>query len=252
MKKLICCCVVLLCFVIFSYAETIILNDGTTYTGNIPHQDDQVVYIIQKEALIKIPKKDIKEIKQDEEPKKKQDFLDINNDGPVIENSNEFLIKLGYDFYGKYKYKGHSTSENSPKGFNFSAEYYHYLQNIFGLGIGTTLQNSRVIGNTPGSFYFLPIYLSAKLRSNPTDPYKYGYIIGQLGYNFLMPDSEYSDAMDNTQGGLYYALGLGIVYNNVVFELLSSTNTGRSKIESTNAYVDIEYVKYAFSVGYIF
>lgn len=252
MKKLICCCAILLCFVIFSYAETIILNDGTTYTGNIPHQDDQVVYIIQKEDLIKIPKKDIKEIKQDEEPKKKLDFLDIDNDGQVVEKSNEFLMKLGYDFYGKYKHKGHSTSEDSPKGLNFSAEYYQYLQNIFGLGVGVTLQNSRDIGDTPGSFYFLPIYLSAKLRSNPTDPYKYGYVIGQLGYNFLMPDSEYSDAMDNTQGGLYYALGLGIVYNNVVFELLSSTNTGKSKIESTNANVDIEYLKYTFSVGYIF
>ncbi len=252
MKKIIFCFAVLFCFCAVSYGETVILNDGTTYTGNIPHQDDQVVYIIQKEDLIKIPAKDIKEIKKDEEAKKKEDFLNINNDTPVVEKPNELILKLGYDFFGEYSHKGHTTDTDSPKGLNFSAEYYHYIHEIFGIGAGANIQNPRDIGDIPGEFYFLPVYVSLKLRSVPTEPYKYGYVIGQLGYNFFMPNSEYNDIMENTRGGLYYGIGLGIVFNNVVFEILSSTNTGSCKTKTTQYDIDIEYLKYTFSIGYVF
>lgn len=252
MKKIFYCLAILCFFSLASFAETVTLNNGTVYKGNIPHQDDQVVYIIQGENLIKIPVADIKEIKKDEDTSNKHDLLNIDNDGEIIKKDSELVIKAGFDFYGNYRHKGSTSSEDSPKGINFSAEYYRYIQNVFGIGAGTTIQNSRDIGNTPGSFYFLPVYLSAKLRSNPTDPYKYGYVIGQAGYNFFIPDSEYDDYTDKTQGGIYYAFGVGIVYNNVVFELLSSTNNGRAKIQSTNADIDIEYLKYTFSVGYIF
>ena len=63
---------VLFCFVTsFVSAETVILKDGTVYKGNIPHQDSQIVYVIQGTDLIKIQAEDIQEIKKDEEVKKK-------------------------------------------------------------------------------------------------------------------------------------------------------------------------------------
>jgi hypothetical protein len=74
MKKIIVFTAVcfLFCFAAsFVSAETVILKDGTTYKGNIPHQDSKVVFIIQGTELIKINTEDIQEIKKDEEVKKK-------------------------------------------------------------------------------------------------------------------------------------------------------------------------------------
>lgn len=74
MKKIIffaVICFISCFFVSFVSAETVILKDGTEYKGNIPHQDSQVVYVIQGMELIKIKAEDVKEIKKDEEVKKK-------------------------------------------------------------------------------------------------------------------------------------------------------------------------------------
>ena len=94
------------------------------------------------------------------------------------------------------------------------------------------------------------MYASIKLRSNPTAPYKYGYAIGQLGYNIFSADNEYDDVLSDIKGGIYYAGGFGFVYNHVLFEILWSVNQGKGKI--SNLDIDVEYSKYTFSVGYVF
>lgn len=94
------------------------------------------------------------------------------------------------------------------------------------------------------------MYASVKLRSNPTEPYKYGYAIGQLGYNLFSADNQYDDVLSDIKGGIYYAGGFGFVYNHVLFEILWSVNQGKGKI--SNLDIDIEYSKYTFSIGYIF
>lgn len=74
MKKIIVFTTVCFLFsfaVSFVSAETVILKDGTTYKGNIHHQDSKVVFIVQGTELIKIQAEDIQEIKKDEEVKKK-------------------------------------------------------------------------------------------------------------------------------------------------------------------------------------
>lgn len=75
MKKFISVFVVTL-FLVFSfyligYTEIVVMNDGKEYKGNIHHQDDNVVFIVCKEDIIKLNKSDIKEIKEDETVKKK-------------------------------------------------------------------------------------------------------------------------------------------------------------------------------------
>lgn len=59
-------------FSLMGYTETVVMNDGTEYQGNIHHQDDNVVFIVCKEELIRLNKSDIKEIKEDEKTKKKK------------------------------------------------------------------------------------------------------------------------------------------------------------------------------------
>ena len=62
------------CFCLIGYSETVIMKDGKEYKGTIHHQDDNVVFIVCKEDIVKLNKTDIKEIKEDEKAKKKWGF----------------------------------------------------------------------------------------------------------------------------------------------------------------------------------
>ena len=240
-------------FVLFLFttcviAETIILNNGTTYKGSIPHQDDNVVFVISGSDLIKISKKDIKEIKADTNGN--HDIIktldldeELNN---VIEKKNEFIIKVGYDWNGDYEADNEKVS--APNGISASAEFYHYIKNIVGLGVGVSGCNQRDAKFDKGEFWTLPMYLSVKVRSKPTEPYKYGYVIGQVGYNLFTPDDTLKKSVD-MEGGLYYGVGFGIVVSHIVIELLYSFNNGKAGKEDK---VDFKYSKYTASIGYAF
>jgi hypothetical protein len=239
---------VLFLFTSFLTAETVILNDGTTYKGSIPHQDENVIFVIQGSDLIKVSKKDIKEIKTDE--KANRDIIttldldeELNN---VIEKKNEFVIKAGYDWNGDYEAGDEKVS--APNGASFGAEFYHYIKNIVGIGAGISGCNPRNAKFDKGEFWMLPMYLSVKVRSKPTEPYKYGYVVGQVGYNLFNPDDTLKKSVD-MDGGLYYGVGIGIVVSHIVFELLYSFNNGKAGKEDK---VDFKYSKYTASVGYAF
>ena len=240
-------------FVLFLFttcviAEKIILNDGTTYKGSIPHQDDNVVFVISGTDLIKIDRKDIKEIKTDENAN--HDIiktLDLDEElNTVIEKKNEFVIKAGYDWNGDYEADDKKIS--APNGASFGAEFYHYIKNIVGIGAGVSACNPRDAKFDKGEFWMLPMYLSVKLRSKPTQPYKYGYAVGHIGYNLFNPDDTLQKSVD-MEGGLYYGLGFGIVVSHIVIELLYSFNNGKAGKEDK---VNFKYSKYTMSVGYAF
>ncbi|WP_413853346.1 hypothetical protein [Candidatus Ruminimicrobium bovinum] len=232
-------------FVSFTFAETVILNDGTTYKGNIHHQDDNVVYIVQGEDLIKINRKDVKEIKKDEKINKDSiETLDLDEN--IIEKKNEFVIKVGYDWNGDYE--AGNDKIKAPNGISAFAEFHHYIKNIVGVGLGIGGCNPRDAKFYKGDFYIFPAYLSVKLRSKPTELYKYGYVVGQVGYNLLNPNDTLKKSVD-MEGGLYYGVGFGIVVSHMVFELLYSFNNGKAGKDDK---IDFKYSKYTFSVGYAF
>ena len=183
-------------FINCALAETIILNDGTTYKGSIPHQDDNVLFVIRGEDLIKVNKKDIKEIKHDEYVNRDIiKTLDLDEEtNNIIEKKNEFILKVGYDWNGDYE--ANKEKESAPNGASAGAEFYHYIKNMFGIGIGVGGCNPRSIEFTDGHFYTIPMYLSLKLRSQPTTPYKYGYAVGHIGYNLFQPDSTLQKVAD--------------------------------------------------------
>ena len=230
-------------------AETIILNDGTIYKGNIHLKNEKNVYIVQGDELIKLNNEDIKEIKKDEEPKRKNE-LQLDNETLEKETFNEIILQIGYDFYAKYSSNKIDTS--NPKGATFMAQYYRYINNVFAIGCGANIQTSREVDNLPGNFYFLPMYISFKLRSQPTEPYKYGYLLAKFGYNLFYCDSKYLDIIREKEGGLYYGAGVGIVYNSFVVELFYSINNADGKYIVDNSKIDVDYSKYCISVGYAF
>lgn len=250
MKKFLFCLIFVFNFCFSVYAAKIIMNDGTEYSGNIHYQDENVVYIVQKEDLIKLQKNDIKEIVEDND--KDKDSLMLDNDMQKITNVWETVLQIGYDFYGKYSHKGDSEETDSSKGVTFAAKGYYYFKNVLGVGCGINLQNSRKLEDLPGRFYFVPAYVSLKIRSVPTKPYKYGYITGNLGYNMFFADSDYTNFFEKEKGGLYYGIGIGIVYNRVVVELASSVHGAGARIKTTKYDFDIEYKTYTCSLGYAF
>lgn len=239
---------ILFLFLNFSFAETVILNDGTTYKGNIPHQDENAVFVIHGSDLIKVNRKDIKEIKADENANRDIiTTLDLDETlNKEIEKKNEFIIKVGYDWNGDYEADNEKVS--APNGISASAEFYHYIKNIVGIGVGISGCNQRDVKFVKGEFWTLPMYLSVKLRSKPTEPYKYGYVVGQVGYNLLNPNDTLKKSVD-MEGGLYYGLGFGIVVSHIVIELLYSFNNGKA---GKNDKIDFKYSKYTMSIGYAF
>lgn len=250
MKKIILS-LILLVICLPLYAETIILNNGTKYKGNIHLKNEQNVYIVQGDELIKLDVKDIKEIEQDEEKEKRnKNELQLDNDTPEEQTFNEIIFQIGYDFYAKYNSNKIETS--NPKGVTFFAQYHRYINNIFAIGCGANIQTPREIDNLPGKFYFMPMYVSLKVRSVPTKPYKYGYLLAKFGYNLFYCDSKYSDIIYDKQDGLYYGVGVGIVYSNVVIELFYSINNADGKYKIDNSKIDVDYSKYCVSIGYAF
>ena len=249
MKKILFCLIFIFYFCFTAYGAKIVMNDGTEYCGNIHYQDENVVYIVQKEDLIKLQKSDIKEMVEDSD--KDNDSL-ILDDVQKITNIWETVLQIGYDFYGKYLHKGDNEQSDSSKGVTFAAKGYYYFKNVLGIGCGINLQNSRKLEDIPGRFYFVPAYVSLKIRSVPTKPYKYGYITGNLGYNMFFADSDYTTFFDKEKGGLYYGIGIGIVYNRVVVEVASSVHGAGARIKTTNYDFNIEYKTYTCSLGYVF
>ena len=119
---------------------------------------------------------------------------------------------------------------------------------MLGFGVGVSGCNPRDAKFNKGEFWMLPMYLSVKVRSKPTEPYKYGYVVGQVGYNLFNPDDTLKKSVD-TEGGLYYGVGFGIVISHIVFELLYSFNNGKAGKDDK---IDFKYSKYTASVGYAF
>ncbi len=250
MKKIVFVCFFcfLFCLAAESFAETVVMNDGTTYKGNIHHQDDKVVYIIQGMDLIKLQASDVKEIIKDEEVKKKDENLNFDDSAPAVVKNTEFILKAVYDLNGSYKVSG--SSDTSSAGIGIGAEFYGYPYNNLGFGLGADIQNTRGAGGFLGDFYFIPVYASIKIRSNPTVPYKYGYAVAHLGYNFFHSQGGLNNYFTDAKGGVCYSAGFGFVYNRMVFELLWSVNRGKIKVLNTET--DVEYSKYSLSAGYAF
>ncbi len=185
--------------------------------------------------------------------KKKRDSLADNLKNNTVETKNtEFILQLGYDFQSRYLHKGEDEKSVSPKGITFSAKYYYYFIDELGIGIGANLQSSRELDTLPGRVYFVPAYLSLKLRSIPTEPYKYGYVCANVGYNLFFPNSKYTAHIDNEKGGLFYSIGLGFVYKHILMELAVSIHNAKANLKTTNYDIDIEYKTYTLSMGYVF
>lgn len=189
------------------------------------------------------------------------------------EGTNLYL-KTGLDISGKFdkkevfpgQYANKSNSEES--GFELTAEITRELYPNLELGLGLSYQDHKRPEsiNVDGSkvqntgYKSLPVYAVAKynilLESNIKP-----YIKADLGYsfNFDEKDLKVQDQKDSIKtsvdDGLYYGIGAGIEYNNLVVELAYKVNKAEISYEVEKNKIpkkDYDYSRTTLAVGYKF
>jgi hypothetical protein len=163
-------------------------------------------------------------------------------------------LKFGLDSEGRHKVSGYGLSgtEDVEAGASLSAEFYAPVANVIDLGGGFTLQSPRSQKDYDGDFSFIPFYFAMRTRflNRPTTP----YLIGQLGYNLFLGDSDYKGTgvyEADLDGGLYWGLGGGvIIQKHFLVELLYTENNGSA---TTVGYdFDVKYSKVTLNFGFNF
>lgn len=173
----------------------------------------------------------------------------------------ETFIGISFDLQGSHEFSGQETingissklgEEDSDYGFSIAAEHYGYLSKYFALGVGVSYEAFRSLKTSPGKFSFLPIYLSVKIRPLKTEDYSV-YAVIQGGYNILIANHLYLGHA-SSEGGFYYAGGVGFSMYNYVIQGLYSVNNARLSYFSnvTNINKDITFSKIGIYVGYLF
>ncbi|MBP7586176.1 MAG: outer membrane beta-barrel protein [Spirochaetes bacterium] len=180
-----------------------------------------------------------------------------------------FTAKFGVDAMGQTEmdlgdYGGDTETGDAKMGFSLAIEGLYNMES-FQLGLGVSYLIPRGIDEDwpDGKFSALPIYavLNVPFRGGDLTP----FIAVQLGYSLLMMDStmtgwfEDNSPVPNTEvsvkGGLYWAIGGGIIFNNnVQVELLYRSHSGKMEAESDtdSASIDVSITHVTLSIGYRF
>ncbi len=174
----------------------------------------------------------------------------------------ETLLAIAFDLKGVNIFSGSVTNmgvqsradltENADYGISIAAERYGYISRYAAVGLGIGYEFSRCLEESPGRFSFIPLYAAFKMRVFTQEDY-YLYAVAHLGYNFITANSDYLGIADS-EGGIYYAGGVGASYNRYVFQILYSVNnahlfSGSSSVSRVDK--DVMYSKVGFYIGYL-
>jgi len=180
----------------------------------------------------------------------------------VVSGSNSiFEVSFNFDVNGKQRWdvKGFLLGEHVDSEMENDVENWLTPSLQFGvpatknliLGIGAKYQLPRKLNGLDGFFSFIPIYFFAKGIFSDSE-YFCPYIIGQLGYNHFVGDSDYKGVAILT-GKYYYGLGLGLILlSHLQFGVLYSVNAGSYHLDYTdiNLNANIVYSKISFLFGF--
>ena len=139
----------------------------------------------------------------------------------------EIVPKVGYLFSPQLSYKGESFNKDSS--FSAGADFMFQIGKTdlyIGPGIAWN-QKHKIddVGNI--KFGFTNIFAVAKYKFKAGDVNLYPFL--QLGYGISNVDDykyvdEYEKSTVKFNGGIYYGIGFGAEYKNIVFELLYGWN----------------------------
>ncbi|MDR1940942.1 MAG: outer membrane beta-barrel protein [Endomicrobium sp.] len=197
-----------------------------------------------------------------------EDFESLEQSEAKEKKESELIVKIEVTPDGQINAKGNagdrffdgSAVYGDKAGLSFSSQYYYYFFKYLGAGAGLKYQMNRSFKNF-GEFGAVDIYLSLKPKikfrpeSRPDD--EAAYLLFQCGYalfteSFSLKDSQ-GKVASKTENGWYYAIGVGVEFNNIVVELLFAANDLNIKPDGSSA-VDISatYSMTNINVGYRF
>lgn len=185
-----------------------------------------------------------------------------------LEKTNIYL-RAGMDPISRFKQVsvdgGHLNAKDSKDlGFEVGVEATQTIFSNFELGLGVSYQDHGrpKAGNMDGiklpSFQSVPVYVVGKY-SIPTDTPFTPYLKADLGYSFNFGSKSY-DIPENEKlkvsykDGMYWGVGAGVEYNNLVVDLMYKMNYGKAKMSAPNfsQKSDIDYGRVTLGVGYKF
>ncbi len=158
----------------------------------------------------------------------------VSNDFASASESEEGDIESGFSIYFEL---GKAINKNIGLGGGAS----------YGLGRGIDEEGEE------GEFNFIPVYGLLKIWFPTPSVVPFGIV--HVGYNFFFADDDFKGDLD-TGGGLYWAIGGGIMFDNgVQLELLYATHngtlTGEDSSEGFTMDIDVElsYSKVTLAAG---
>lgn len=183
--------------------------------------------------------------------------------------AGNIYIRGGFDFSettSDWSYRGNNfiSAENKDTSWELAVEYtYDYTQNLeIGVGMGVQYlgfafdKNSSVLSNDYGLFdynYAVPFYLTGKYKFNQFSNGARIYLKADVGYSFNEGTGFYNYRNNSAgigqvrterydyeiqESGAYAGLGIGVEYNNFIFDLMYKFNTATVDI---TGYTDTQY-----------
>ncbi len=151
----------------------------------------------------------------------------------VNKGSMEADVKLGYiiePLLMETESDGYKCAYNAEPTFSLGADFYYYVANNLGLGVGVNhifTSNMDDSWGDKSKVGATNIYLSVKpvfeLQENKFIDRV--YFLGQLGYGIMDSDKiSYSNSSKKLDNGMYWGIGAGVEKCNIIVELMYSVN----------------------------
>jgi hypothetical protein len=156
-------------------------------------------------------------------------------------------LKFSYDLAGTDKFSAYSSIDlDTETGLSIGYEYTKPNDKLE-YGFGLEYQLNRKIKDTEAEFNFIPIYglINYNFSDNDIKP----YITGRFGFDIHNGNSAYKGTSDFNPG-IYYAIGGGVSFSNMKFEVIYSVANSSYTYLGTD--VDIAYSTTSLVFGYKF
>lgn len=134
-------------------------------------------------------------------------------------------IGAGLDLAGNHEITGNTNSPNSDVATGISPYLELLAQKgayLYGIGVEYQIQRKVDFPNYPGKMGFVPIYGVARYQIPVAGGVK-PEVIGQMGYNLLKADDDYTSGAD-LSGGVYWGIGAGAVSGSYVGQFMFKAN----------------------------
>ena len=159
----------------------------------------------------------------------------------------------GINLGGKYK-EVHTTkfkTDETPKGVGYEViiELIHEpIQNLV-TGLGTGYQRNSEVGIEGGNYGIIdtiPVYATVKYRFNETGEYK-PYMKVNLGVSIPYTRADLDRTGVKGKTGLYYSLGVGVEYKDIIIDLSYQYNGNKLDGEYDGK---VEFSRFTLGIGY--